>query len=148
MAGLLSKGIKLSYKTSQAGSYTEITGLQEVPDMGGAPEKVDVTTLADGNRVYIAGIKDFGDLEFTFLYDNSSSTSNYRVLKGLEDDGVIYWQVEFPDALSEGTGTHHGTQFDFTGEVACTVLGQSVNSAIQFKATITLNSDIAVTNAA
>lgn len=136
MAGILSKGITLSYKGSGS-SYTVIDNLQECPELGGSAETVEVTTLADGNKKYIKGIKDFGELEFKFLYDNSGATSNYRVVKGLEDAGkVVDWKVTFPD----------GTAFAFSGEVTTKIDGAAVNAALTFAATITLNSDITVTN--
>ena len=137
MAGILSKGITLGYKEGTGSTYTVIENLQECPELGGAAEKVDVTTLADGNMKYINGIKDFGDLDFKFLYDNSGATSNYRVVRGLEDGGkVVDWQVTFPD----------GTTFDFSGEVTTAIEGAAVNAALTFTAKITLNSDIEVTN--
>lgn len=147
MAGLLSKGIKISYNSGSAGSavWTELTGLQSIPDLGGAADKVDVTTLADGNYKYINGIKDFGDLEFSFLYDASTSASNYQIIRGLEEDGeIVEFKVEFPDAITSGS-TGHGTQFDFSGQVSTSIDGQEVNSAITFKMNVTLNSDIEVT---
>ena len=136
MAGILTKGIKLSYK-KQGSTYEEILNLQECPDLGGTAEKVDVTVLADGNKKYINGIKDYGDLAFKFLYDNSGVTSNYRVVRGLEEAGnVVDWKVTFPD----------NTEFAFSGEVTTSIDGASVNNAITFTATINLNSDITVTN--
>lgn len=127
ITGLLSKGITLSYKKD--GEYTEIDGLQSIPDIGGPADKVDVTTLADGNYRYINGIKDFGDLEFGFLYD----IENYKIVRGLEDDGEpVDFKVEFPD----------GASFAFSGEVSTTIDAQEVNSAITFTMNITLNSDI------
>lgn len=140
MAGILSKGIKLGYKPTSGGSsstYTNIPNLQECPQLGGSAEKVDVTVLTDGNYKYINGIKDFGDLAFKFLYDNSGEQSNYRIVRGLEEAGkVVDWEVSFPD----------GTKFHFSGEVATQIESASVNSALAFTATITLNSDIAVVN--
>lgn len=136
MAGILTKGIKLSYK-KQGSNYEEISNLQECPDLGGTAEKVDVTVLADGNKKYINGVKDFGDLAFKFLYDNSGATSNYRIVRGLEEAGsVVDWKVTFPD----------NTEFAFSGEVTTSIDGASVNNAITFTANITLNSDITVTN--
>lgn len=136
MAGILTKGIKLSYK-KQGSTYEEILNLQECPDLGGTAEKVDVTVLADGNKKYINGVKDFGDLAFKFLYDNSGATSNYRIIRGLEEAGnVVDWKVTFPD----------NTEFAFSGEVTTSIDGASVNNAITFTANITLNSDITVTN--
>ena len=135
MAGILSKGITLSYKKDT--QFVVIPDLQEVPDLGGSAEKVDVTTLADANYKYINGIKDFGDLEFKFLYSNSGTESNYRICRGLEEAGkVVEWKVSFPD----------GTSFEFSGEPSTTIDGQSVNSAITFTLNITLNSDITVSN--
>ena len=138
MAGILSKGIRLGYKANGGSStYTDIPNLQECPQLGGSAEKVDVTVLTDGNYKYINGIKDFGDLAFKFLYDNSGEQSNYRVVRGLEEAGkVVDWEVSFPD----------GTKFHFSGEVATQIESASVNSALAFTATITLNSDIAVVN--
>lgn len=135
-SGLLSKGITLGYKASGAnGTYTNIPDLQEIPDLGGTPEQVDVTTLADSNYHYIAGIKDFDSLTFVFLYDNDEATSNYRIVRGLEESGLEYdWEIEFPD----------GTKFDFSGTVSTAIVGAGVNAALQFNATITMNSDLDV----
>lgn len=135
MAGILSKDITLSYKRDS--EYVVIPNLQEVPELGGSAEKVDVTTLADGNYKYINGIKDFGDLAFKFLYDNSGAESNYRICRGLEEaEEVVDWKVTFPD----------GTEFAFSGEASTAIDSASVNSALTFMLNITLNSDIAVTN--
>lgn len=137
MAGILSKGITLSYATTSTGSFNEIPNLQEIPDLGGAADRVEVTTLADDNRKYINGIKDFGELAFTFLYDNSGSTSNYRVVRGLEEaENLVYFKVTFPDT----------TVFSFSGYVSTAINSAGVNDAMTFALNITLNSDIAVSN--
>ena len=43
---VISKGIKLSYKVSE-GQFTALTNLQEIPELGGEKESIEVTTLAD-----------------------------------------------------------------------------------------------------
>ena len=137
MSGILSKGIKLGYSTSGTNTYKDIPDLQECPQLGGAAEKVEVTVLSDANKKYINGVKDFGELAFKFLYDNSGETSNYRVIKGLENgEKIINWQVTFPD----------GTKFAFTGQVSTQIDSAAVNAALTFTATITLNSEITVTH--
>jgi len=50
---------KLSYKVKSEGSFVEIPHLMEVPELGGTPEKIDVTTLSDRAKRYIPGIKDY-----------------------------------------------------------------------------------------
>lgn len=129
-AGILSKGITLKMDN------TLVENLQEIPDLGGGADTVDVTTLADDNYHYINGIKDFGSLEFTFLYDNSAVTSNYRVCRAAEEDGQAHtFEVAFPD----------GTKFGFSGQVSTTITGAGVNAAMQFTLTVNLNSDLVVT---
>lgn len=135
MAGILSKDITLSYKKDD--NFVVIPNLQEMPELGGPADRVDVTTLADGNYKYINGIKDYGELAFTFLYDNSGAESNYRVVRGLEEAGkVVEWKITFPDT----------TEFVFSGEVSTAINSAGVNAALTFSANITLNSDIAVTH--
>ena len=136
MAGILTKGITLSYK-KDGSNYSVIANLQECPELGGTAENVEVTTLADGNKKYIKGIKDFGELAFKFLYDNSGAESNYRIVRGLEEArNIVEWQVTF----------HDNTTFAFSGEVTTAIDSAAVNAALTFTATITLNSDITVTN--
>ena len=130
-AGILSKDVEFYLDGSK------VENLQEFPDLGGAAEQVDVTTLADGNYCYINGIKDFGSLEFTFLYDNAAATSNYRVCRAAEDDGEVHeCEVHFPD----------GTEFAFDGMISTTITGAGVNAALQFTVTVNLQSDIEVTD--
>lgn len=134
--GILSKGIKLSYEKTN-NQFVEIPDLQEVPELGGSVEKVEVTTLADGAKRYIKGIVDYGDLSFKFLYDNSTAESSYRVLKGIEDAGQIKkFKVEFPDK----------TVFAFSASVITKVSSAGVNGALTFTANLTLNSKIEVTH--
>ena len=133
--GLLTKDITLSYKKNS--SYEVLDGLQEVPSLGGTPDKVEVTTLADASRRYIKGLKDYGDLAFKFLYQNDTATSNFRILRGLEESGkIVEWKVEFPD----------GTAFAFSGEASTSIDEGAVNAAVTFTLNINLNSDIKVTN--
>ena len=117
--GILSKGISLSYKKTT--SFVKIGDLQSIPDLGSSVDKVEVTTLDDAAKRYIAGIKDYGDLEFELLYDNSSETSNYRVMKGLEDAGdIVEWKLDLPD----------GTSFAFSGSVVTTITGAGVGLSL------------------
>jgi len=126
----------LSFRIGGAGAFADIPMLMEVPEFGGAPEKIDVTTLADKSKRYIPGIRDYGDLVFKFLYDNSAD-GNYRVLKGLDDNATLAtFQIEYPD------GTAH--QFDAVPTVKMDA--GSVNGALTFSATMMLQSDIEVIN--
>lgn len=93
----ISKGIKL-YK-----GEVELTNLQEIPELGGDSEAIEITTLADAAHMYTDGIKNYGDsLAFTFLYEQDQFFS-------LEaDKETATWKVELPDGATctfQGTGT-------------------------------------------
>lgn len=131
MAGTLSKGIKLSYKASGGANFTDLTNLQEIPDLGGSADSVEVTTLDDAAHMYINGLKDYGDsLDFTFLYDKTQFTT----LNGLS--GSISWKVTFP-----GTG---GATFTFDGESTVKINSVGVNDAITYTLSVKPSSAIAV----
>lgn len=154
MAGILSKGIGLYVSESLAlgTNYEYLHGLQEVPELGGTPETIEVTTLGDTSKKYIKGLRDFGELSFTFLYgetiqpcDESGNLIPFRAdqsyntvfkeLKTFENgDKIVDWKLQFPD----------GTEFTFSGAVSVIMAGASVNSPLTFTVTITLNSDMAI----
>ncbi|WP_143314978.1 phage tail tube protein [Clostridium sp. HBUAS56017] len=134
---MLANGIMLGYKASGATDYTDLKGLKKVPDMGNEPEKVENTTLADKTKQYEFGIGDYGDLEYTFKYANSSSDSSYRVLRKLSDDKtVVEFQQSYPD----------GTKFIFKAQCSVKLGGGEVNGVIDFTLKLALQSDIAVTD--
>ena len=133
---MLANGIKLGYCTSGS-SYINLEGLQEVPEIGSEPEKIDVTTLSDKAKKYEQGIGDYGDLEFTFKYDNSSATAPFRILKGFEaNKTVVKFQMEFPD----------GTKFKWDAQVSVKIGGGGVNSLITFTLSMSLSSDVYIEN--
>lgn len=137
MAGLLTKDTTISYSTDDGLTFTEIDLLMEVPEIGGDPEKVEVTTLKDSVKKYIPGIRDLGDLAFKFLYDNSATTSNYRVLRGLQENNTLAtFKLEYPD----------GTAHEFDAYVSVKMDSAAVNAAMTFTASMSLQSDITVTN--
>jgi hypothetical protein len=137
MAGLLTKDTRLLYKTSGMTDFQEIDLLMEVPELGGDPEKIEVTTLKDSVKKYIPGIRDLGDLAFKFLYDNSGPTSNYRILRGLQKNNELAtFKVEYPD----------GTAHQFDAYVSVKMDATAVNAAMTFTATMSLQSDITVTD--
>lgn len=121
----ISKGIKLSYKAGEAASYTALTNLQEIPDLGGEAEPVEVTTLADEAHMYTDGILNYGDsLGFTFLYEKEQFTT----LQALT--GSIFWQVTLPD----------NTTCTFSGTCSVTLAGVGVNAALTYTLNVKPNS--------
>lgn len=106
---VISKGIKLSYKTGE-GAFTELTNLQEIPELGGDAEAIEITTLADAAHMYTDGIKNYGDsLAFKFLYEKTQFTT----LNGLK--AVTEWKVELPDGAACTFGGTGSVKLDSVG---------------------------------
>ena len=120
---VISKGIKLSYGSE--GSFTELKDLQEIPELGGDTEAIEITTLADAAHMYTDGIKNYGDsLAFKFLYEQGQ----FATLNGLE--GAQQWKVELPD----------GAACTFGGTCSVKLDGVGVNAALTYTLSIKPNS--------
>lgn len=144
--GIRTDGAKFSfghYATPGVPSPTKPTTLTEVynilrmPSLGGEVQKIEVTTLADTSIQYIPGLRDYGDMQFTLLFDNSDGDANYRVLEALGTE-IVWCVVELGDKL---LGTK-GTTFGFDAILTPSVDEQEPNQAIQFTLTCALQSDI------
>ena len=117
----ISKGIKL-YKGDK-----ELTNLQEIPELGGDVEAVEITTLADAAHMYTDGIKNYGDsLAFKFLYDKAQFTE----LSGTKES--VEWKVELPD----------GATCTFGGTCSVKLDGVGVNAALTYTLSIKPNSEM------
>jgi hypothetical protein len=137
---MLANGATLGYKSTGVGTtYTNLTGLKEIPELGGDPEKVEVTTLADNAKQYEYGVTDYGDLAFKFKYENSSASSPYRVLRELAKNKT---KTDFQLILKDGT------KFSWSAIPNVKLGGGGVNGAIDFTLGMALQSDITPTDPA
>ena len=117
---VISKGITLSYKASE-GEYIELTNLQEIPELGGDSEAIEITTLADAAHTYTDGILNYGDsLAFKFLYEKEQ----FLTLDAL--DNKVSWKVELPD----------GESCSFDGTCSVKLDGVGVNAALTYSLNI------------
>ena len=117
----ISKGIKL-FK-----GEVELTNLQEIPELGGDAEAIEITTLADAAHMYTDGIKNYGDsLAFKFLYEKAQFTE----LEGTKASSE--WRVELPD----------GATCSFSGTCSVKLDGVGVNAALTYTLAIKPNSEM------
>lgn len=126
MAGILSKGITLSYKVD--GEFVVLTNLQEIPEIGnGAREKIEVTVLTDDNKQYIAGLGDSGqELSFKFLHEKEQFTALAAITETAD------WEVALPD----------GIKATFSGTPSIKMDSASTNAALTYTLTVMVESDI------
>lgn len=118
---VISKGIAL-FK-----GEVELTNLQEIPDLGGDTEAIEITCLKDGAHKYTDGIKNYGDsLAFKFLYEKTQFTTLNSV------EGSENWKVSLPD----------GSNCSFTGTCSVKLDGVGVNSALTYTLSIKPDSEM------
>lgn len=112
---VISKGIKLMH------AEKELTNLQEIPELGGDAEAIEITTLADAAHMYTDGILNYGDsLAFKFLYEKEQFTT----LAALE--GTQQWSVVLPDQ----------SKCSFSGSCSVKLDGVGVNAALTYTLSI------------
>lgn len=117
----ISKGIKLYM------GDVELTNLQEIPELGGDTESIEITTLADAAHMYTDGIKNYGDsIAFKFLYEKEQ----FATLDALT--GSSEWRVELPD----------GATCSFTGTSSVKLDGVGVNAALTYSLAIKPDSEM------
>lgn len=118
---VISKGITLYH------GEVALTNLQEIPELGGTAESIEITTLADAAHMYTDGILNYGDsLAFKFLYEKEQFTT----LHGL--DGSQTWKVELPD----------GAHCSFSGTCSVALDGVGVNAALTYTLSIKPDSEM------
>lgn len=114
---VISKGIQLFL------GEKALTNLQEIPELGGTAESIEITTLADVAHTYTDGILNYGDnLAFKFLYEKEQFTE----LNGTDQ---AQWKVELPD----------GATCSFGGTCSVALDGVGVNSALTYTLNIKPN---------
>ena len=121
MAGVLSKGITLSYKIGDEGEYIALKNLQEIPELGGEAEAIEITTLEDAAHMYMNGILNYGDsLGFMFLYEKEQ----FKSLTAITQEAS--WQVKLPE----------GETCSFKGTCSCKLSGVGINSPLTYTLSI------------
>lgn len=124
---LLTKDIVLSYKVDT--TYTNLTNLQEIPDIGNnVPEKLDITVLTDNCKKSISGLSDSAqDLAFTFLYDQTQFNT-LAAMTGTHD-----WKITFSD----------GENVTFSGTPSIKMSSAGVDAVMNYTLTVSVESLIA-----
>lgn len=122
---VISKGITLSYKSGE--EFVALTNLQEIPDLGGDTEAIEITTLADGAHIYTDGLKNYGDsLGFKFLYEKEQ----FSALNALS--GANEWKVALPD----------GETCSFSGTSSVKLDGAGIASALTYTLSVKPNTEM------
>lgn len=120
-----------TYPVTLKAGGTKLCDVKDFPDLGGAPELLETTTLSDGSRTYIQGIKDQQALEFTANYDAET----------YDEVNALTTTTEF--SLEFGTNGESG-KFTWSGTASAYVLGAGVNEVVEMRIVIVPSTPITV----
>ena len=124
-------GIYLMHKGTGS-EYTKLIDIKDFPDLGGAPEMLETTTLSDGMQTYIEGIQSADALEFTANY-TKEDYSTLAALKGKDEGYAVYFGEQGTDG-----------KFEFNGYLSVRVNGGGVNEVVGMTISIAPSTAITV----
>lgn len=123
----------LMKKSDSDSTYSKLVDIKDFPDLGGAPEMLETTTLSDKMQTYIPGIQSLDSMEFTANYTKTDYTT-LKALEGIEGEYAVW----FGGTESGGKLTPSGSdgKFEFSGALSVYVSGGGVNEVVDMKITI------------
>ena len=124
-------GITLMSKASGESAYTKLVDIKDFPDLGGAPDMLETTTLSDNMQTYIPGIQSLDALEFTANY-TLADFQKIKAMAGTDTDFAVWF----------GTNGADG-KFEFSGQISAFPVGGGVNEVVDM--TITIAPSTAIT---
>jgi hypothetical protein len=130
--------IFLMRKVSEA--WEKLVDIKDFPDLGGAPEMLETTTLSDKMQTYIPGIQSSDALEFTSNYVKATFDT-LKALEGQEEDYAVWFGGT---EANDGTVTPTGSdgKFSFKGRLSVYPVGGGVNEVVDMKINIAPSSPI------
>lgn len=123
--------IFLMKKSSPA--YEKLINIKDFPDLGGAPEMLETTTLSDNMQTYIPGIQSLDALEFTANYTKEDFTK-LKALEGQKIELAVWFGGTGEGASLTPTGSDG--KFEFTGQLSVFPVGGGVNEVVDMTITI------------
>ncbi len=117
------QGVTLKWGASSA-AMTKVIDIKDFPDLGGAPELLETTTLSDAAQTFILGIQSLSAMEFTANY----TKADFEKVEG-DANTDLYYALEFGTSGSEGV-------FEWQGQHSVYVVGAGVNAVTEMKIVI------------
>ena len=115
-------------------AYEKLIDIKDFPDIGGAPEMLETTTLSDKMQTYIPGIQSLDALAFTANYTKEDFTK-LKALEGQEKEFAVWFGGT---ETADGTLTPDGSdgKFEFKGQLSAFPVGGGVNEVVDMTVTI------------
>lgn len=109
-------------------SVAKVVDIKDFPDLGGAPNMLETTTLSDTAQTYILGITPSEAMTFTANYTSAS----YAAVVA-DANKALYYELEFND----------GSSFTWQGSHSVNVNGGGVDEVVGMTITVAPSSAVA-----
>lgn len=119
-------------RKSGGGSFSKLVDITSIPDLGGAPDQIDVTTLSDLQTRNINGIQTVSALEFGAWYEKNTYSALAAIASADRDktqSQLDTYQIWF------GENGVHG-KFEWQGKLSVYVGSVESNAAVPMTITI------------
>ena len=133
--------IFLMQGTGATPTWAKLVDIKDFPDLGGAPEMLETTTLSDGMQTYIPGIQSSDALEFTANYTKTDFTT-LKALEGTTTKFAVWFGGTEEGSVLTPTGTDG--KFEFEGQLSVFPVGGGVNEVVDMTITIAPSTAITV----
>ncbi len=128
-------------KATTGNTYEKLVDIKDFPDLGGAPEMLETTTLSDNMQTYIPGIQTLDSLDFTANYTKTDFTT-LKALEGTETDYAVWLGGTGDGSTLTPTGSEG--KFKFKGKLSVYPVGGGVNEVVDMNITIAPSTPIEV----
>lgn len=130
---VLSNVSYLYRKPNGTATFTKVCDITSVPDLGGAPEQIDITTLSDRKQKNMNGIQTVSSHEFSAWYDSEI----YDTLQSIMEADYDKTSASELDTYQVWIGDDGvGGKFEWQGKLSVYVGGYESNAAIPMTITI------------
>ena len=124
--------------------YEKLIDIKSFPDLGGAPEMLETTTLSDAMQTYIPGIQSLDALEFEANY-TKADFAKLKAMEGTEKQYAVWF-----GGTGEGetlTPTGSDGKFKFKGQLSVYPVGSGVNEVVNMNINIAPSTPITLDDA-
>ena len=123
----------------KSSTYEKLVDIKSFPDLGGAPELLETTTLSDNMTTNILGIQSLDALEFECNYTKEDYTK-LKALEGQEQDFAVW--LGGTESAGAVTPTGSDGKFEFKGQLSVFVNGGGVNEVVNMTVSIAASTPI------
>ena len=120
-------------------TWEKLIDIKSFPDLGGAPELLETTTLSDKMTTNIMGIQSLDALEFECNYTQEDYT-RLKAMEGTTKDFAVW--LGGTEAAGVATPTGSDGKFEFKGQLSVYVNGGGVNEVVGMTVSIAASTPI------